>query len=181
MLLNRVSSLGWLAIALLVMAFPATVSAGTVYVDAASTSQDPDGSQSDPFPTIQDGIDNADFYGHDRVEVAAGTYGESIMMADGVDVIGAGAEITIINGSDRGQSTVIFSSTRYNPRFNGFTVTGGTGRQIAFQNGIPIVAGGGIFIFDSGPIITDNIITGNIVSEGICRGGGIYISLAIDG
>ncbi len=94
MLLERTQVLGLLLIAALALLAPGAASAGTVYVDAASTSEEPDGSQSDPFPTIQSGINNANFHGHSRVEVAAGLYHESIMMADGVDVIGAGADVT---------------------------------------------------------------------------------------
>jgi len=71
MLLNKMPMPGLLLIAALLVSGP--VFAGTVYVDAASSSQDPDGSLSDPFPTIQEGINNADFYGHGRVEVPSST------------------------------------------------------------------------------------------------------------
>ena len=57
-----------------------------------------DGSVSNPFSIISDGIDAA-FYG-DNVIVLAGTYNESIHMKDGVSMIGSGTQLTTIKGTD---------------------------------------------------------------------------------
>ena len=51
----------------------------------------------DAFATIQDGIDAVTAPG--TVHVAAGTYDESITLTNGVHVLGAGADVTTIDGS----------------------------------------------------------------------------------
>ena len=85
-------------IALVVLAVPGAAWAGAqVYVDVASTASFPTGTQEAPFPTIQQGI-NAAAAG-DVVQVAAGTYNESLIMRDGVSVVGAGPDVTILDAS----------------------------------------------------------------------------------
>ena len=124
-------------------------------------------------PMIQQGINAAG--ANDRVEVAAGTYNEALIMRDGVDVIGAGADVTTIDATGRGGRPVSFVGVRFNPRLEGFTITGGVGDISGTVGGVPVTIGGGILIAGSSPYITNNVITGNNVTEGFCRGGGIYV------
>ena len=153
---------------------PGAALAATIYVDASSDTLWPDGSQSAPYRTIQQGINSA--APHDTVEVAPGLYRESVVMKNGVDVIGAGPDVTTIDGSGRSARPVTFDGVRFNPRLSGFTITGGVGDQAGTIGGFPIMVGGAIAIFASDPIITNNVITGNGVTEGYCRGGAIYVS-----
>jgi hypothetical protein len=159
--------------AFLCVALAGGAHAAIIYVDGESTALLPDGSQEAPFRTIQDGINAGG--PQDQVHVAPGVYNELVVMKDGVDLIGAGADVTIINGSDRGGRVVTFNGTRFNPRLEGFTITGGEGEVVDFINNIPITVGGAIGIFASGPVITDNVITGNSVTDGYVKGGAIYI------
>ena len=159
--------------ALLLLALPGVAQAAIIYVDAASTSLFPDGSLEEPFATIQGGINAGG--PADQVHVAAGVYHENVQMTDGVDLVGAGADVTFIVGADRGGRVVTFNGVRFNPRLEGFTITGGEGEQVSSVNGVPVTVGGGIGIFASGPVITNNVITGNFVTEGYVKGGAIYI------
>ena len=162
------------ALAAIGFIYPATIEAAVVYVDAANQSGLEDGTISSPYNTIQEGIDAAGM--GDRVQVAAGTYFERIHMKDGVSVTGAGAATTIIDSTGREASTVTFDHVGQSPRFEGFTVRGGVGERAGTIGSEPLTIGGGILILDSSPIISNNVITGNSVTEGYCRGGGIYIN-----
>lgn len=78
------------------------------------------------FATIQAAIDAAS--SGDVVRVAAGTYLESIVMKDGVSVIGAGADVTTIQS---GGTVVVGASDAV---IKGFKITGG--RVGIYANGV---------------------------------------------
>ena len=94
------------------------------------------------YPTIQSAINAAYEAGGGTVNVNAGTYSENITMRYGVIILGAGANVTTINGGDA-TSTVIGAD---NSTISGFTVTGSTN---------------GIYNSSVSPTIVNNIITGN--------------------
>jgi PKD repeat protein len=132
----------------------------------------------DAFATVQEGIDNAASPG--SVHVAAGTYVENITMKNGVNVLGAGSDLTVIDGGGTGtvvtfgwldQETTIEDFTFQNGRSYGFS---GSGVSISASPAIVrkniITAGQGWAIGISGmasPTIQQNTITQN--------GGGILI------
>ena len=85
------------------------------------------------YPTIQAGIDAAEV--GDIVSVAEGTYEENITLKSGVEVTGAGADVTIITAAD--DDIVTATSVGFRTSLNGFTIDGQEGRSdngIAFRN-----------------------------------------------
>src|SRR6056297_2589133 len=115
--------------------------------------------------TIQEAIDEAN--SGDIIEVSSGTYYENLLFANknitirstdpsDNDIVTA----TIIDGDNE---VVIRFTEGDTSTLEGFTV----------QNGEATLSGGGIYIRDSSPTITRNIITDNI---GNINGGGIYIN-----
>jgi hypothetical protein len=147
--------------------------AATIQVNVTNESGIEDGTLAHPYNTIQEGIDHA--VQDDRVQVAPGIYKETVLMKDGVSVLGSGAQKTIIDGTGIENSVVTFDKTRLSPLLRGFTIKAGHGDQISESGGVPVHAGGGILILDSSPMINQNVITQNSITEGYCLGGGIYI------
>lgn len=76
-----------------------------------------DGSAAHPFDEIQEGIDAA--VSGDTVQVASGTYYENIILEDGVQLFGAGADVITIDGS--GAGSVVGATD--NSTISGFTIT----------------------------------------------------------
>jgi hypothetical protein len=114
------------------------------------------GIATDPFHEIQLGIHSVTSPG--IVHVAAGTYVENISMKSGIQILGAGAEITEINGAGIG-SVVTANNVDSVGRLEGFTITNGAAYE-----------GGGLRITYSSPQIAYCIIAGNAAEYG----GGIY-------
>ncbi len=128
-----------------------------VYVDDDNTGYE-DGSEADPFNTIQEGI-NAALSG-DTVQVAPGTYNENIVMKSQVIILGSGAYATTINGT--GAGSVVVATDVELAELDGFTITNGIAE-----------GGGGIEVhWYSSPTISNCIITGNSAPYG----GGIWIN-----
>jgi len=129
------------------------------------------------FSTIQAAIDDANE--GDTVFVALGTYKEDVIMKDGVNLQGAGAEETTIDGC--GMYTVVRGANSC--RLDGFTITGYVDYDIhgvycehaqnltISHNIIKNNTEYGIFYYGqiSSLVISNNIIVGN-------RSGGIYCS-----
>jgi hypothetical protein len=120
--------------------------------------------------------------GNDNVEVYPGTYTENIdFNSKRITVYSAyGPEDTIIEASVNNKSVVTINSTLGSDSdvavLDGFTIKKGSGTTI---NGT--IYGGGIYIFDSSPTITQCIITSNTVGN-VSTGGsgaGIYINSSI--
>jgi len=134
------------------------------------------------YTTIQAAIDAA--VNGDIVLVAEDTYyeninfsGKAITVASHfiIDGLESHIENTIINGSQptnpMAASTVIFAIGEDTTSvLCGFTITGGTGVLT-----VPTRLGGGIYIYNSSPIIKNNIIESNgLDSDYSANGGAIY-------
>src|SRR6266851_50390 len=121
-------------------------------------------------PTIQAAI-NAAANG-DTVLVSNGTYKESINFNGKAITVTSvnGPKVTTIDGG--GTNTVVFFQTNEGAGsvLNGFTITGGVAGFQSPNSG----EGGGIFITNSSPTVTNNVITGN---QG-CNGIGVGIGFA---
>lgn len=72
-----------------------------IYVDIGNSSGIEDGSYTNPFTVIQDGIDAAGT--NETIFVAPGIYMENIILKSNIVLQGAGAEVTTIDGSNGGQ------------------------------------------------------------------------------
>jgi hypothetical protein len=181
--------------ALLALATIPAMAQTTVWVDGPRCSPPVSGSSSDPYCRIQDAICAIKDSGG-TVYVRPGTYAESLRMFPGVSVVSTnGPQSTTINATGKACitsdcvpsqthlvcSAVVFGSgsTRAD-RLEGFRITGGSGLYREFGAGTPpdAVAGGGVFVFDSSPTITNNQIVGNRLSHPSTLnfwGGGIYV------
>ncbi len=145
----------------------------------------------------------------DEIRVAMGTYADAHPVIDGGQVITPVVFITktvILRGGftttnwltahpitqpttldAQGKGPVIFITTGTTPTIDGFIITNGNGKDVA---GCGLCAcdwswikgcGGGIYAANANPIISNNIISGNIGSshpDGYGWGGGIYLKAA---
>jgi len=138
----------------------ADAAGNTYYVDDNYGNPPPGtGAQTDPFHTIQMGINTAS--AGDIVQVATGTYYENITMKSGVEILGAGAGMTTINGGGSG-TVVNDNGADSSAKLEGFTVT----------NGAATWEAGGMSIYGS-PTVANCIFSGNQAGD---EGGGMYIS-----
>ena len=120
------------------------------------------GTEASPYLTIQKGIDTLEACagGIGTVHVAAGTYPENLLINDAVNLAGAGAKDTIIDGGGTGRVLNISSEAVPNV-VSGFTI----------QNGNFAGNGGGIYIGGSHNVtLNDCLINSNEAQQG----GGIY-------
>jgi parallel beta-helix repeat protein len=135
----------------------------------------------DAFDSIQEGIGAV---AGSTVHVAAGYYEENIILADGVQVLGAGAGVTTIDGGGVG-SVVTASGVGSTTVLDGFTITGGyvpNGGGMYNENSSPTVSncifrdnsagwGGGMYNAQSSPMVSSCTFSNNSASNG---GGGMY-------
>ena len=163
----------WTALAALATLATVDGWAATIHVNVTNQTGVEDGTLAHPYDTIQEGVDHA--VSGDRILVAPGVYKETVLMRDGVSVVGSGASSTIIDGTGLQNSVVTFDRTRQNPVLSGFTLKAGKGDQISESGGFPVFAGGGVLILDSSATVLRNVITQNTITQGYCLGGGIYI------
>jgi nitrous oxidase accessory protein NosD len=89
------------------------------------------------------------------IEVAEGTYNENLVVPEKVFLKGAGADKTQINGGGNGV-TVTFANVPV-AKIDGFTIAGGRNAD---------EMGGGIYCFNSKPVISNNVIRGNVARWG---------------
>jgi hypothetical protein len=138
--------------------------ARTIYVDGSNLQPNPDGSIGNPFVTISVAI-NAALSG-DTVQVLPGTYVETLALKSGVNLIGAGATLTTLQGS--GSAPVVTAnSVITGTRIEGFRITNGGG-----------TSGAGVRSLFGSPMIANNVIEGNSAKGTAnlsARGGGIYL------
>ncbi len=147
---------------------PVSVSAATINVPG-------------DYATIQEAIDAAS--PGDTINVAAGTYYENITLKDGVEMLGAGAGVTIIDGGGSG-SVVTAVGVGTGTKLDGVTITNGSadegGGMYNYNSSLAVTNctfsgntaddGGGMFNYYSSPEVTNCIFSGNSA----VIGGGIY-------
>ena len=141
------------------------------------------------FTTIQSTLNVAS--SGDNIYVSAGVYSENIALKPGVKLIGAGPDVTIIDGGAIYATVSVPSGCGSSTRLEGFTIRNGknlTGGGIRIQSGCSNiisnciiennhadVRGGGIYIDNmSDPTIEFCTIRGNTANEG----GGIFSQTA---
>ena len=91
----------------------------------------------------------------DTINVAAGTYYEHITLKDGVEVLGAGASVTTINGGGSG-TVVTANGVDSETKLDGFTITNGSATN-----------GGGMYNYNSSsPVVTNCTFSGNSAAYG---------------
>ncbi len=161
------------------------VAAGTItlYVDIRSACSTGCGTPSAPYPAIQAAINDANSrivagtISGATIQVAAGTYPERLFVYPNVHVICAGPTVTTIDATGKGRAAVVFASGgtgRLLTDFSieGCTISGGSGETRSGR-----MSGGGVFIFGSA-VVSNNVITGNVVSGAQPNwvGGGVYIA-----
>ena len=127
----------------------------TIYVDDDNTSGVEDGSESNPFNTIQEGVD---FAGPgDTISVSAGNYVENVLMDRDIFLVGEDPGITIIDGID----AIL-------PAIRCVSMTDGGIEGFHIQNG----TGAGIQCEQSILSIQKNVISNTINGDGIQVVGG---------
>lgn len=105
------------------------------------------------YTRIQDAINNSN--NGDTITVAAGIYNENVVVNKSVSLIGAGAEVTIVQAANSNDD--VFNISMNNVNITGFKLTGATGSVKS-----------GIYLSYSG----NNNITGNNASN---NSNGIYL------
>ncbi len=155
---------------------PTVVFGRTIYVDNTYGNPPPgSGTVFDPFHSIQTAIVNA--AEGDTIQVASGIYQERIILKDGIGLLGAGAQICVLDGKREG--SVITITNARDVQLRAFTVTNGTGTSIPVEDGLPSSYGGGIYIVNSEVQIADLHVRNNTVppdseTYGDAYGGGLY-------
>ncbi|MHC4218723.1 MAG: choice-of-anchor Q domain-containing protein [Planctomycetota bacterium] len=144
-----------------------TVRADTIYVDDDNCAGPGDGSELDPYCSIQTAIDNA--VDTDEIVVAPGTYLEAInLLGKAINLHSSdGPADTTIDATGLGAS-VVMCITGEGPQtiLEGFTFTGGTGTLFEFAPGTLLLAGGGMYNDNSSATVTDCTFTENTAYGG---------------
>jgi parallel beta-helix repeat protein len=173
----------------LMTAVPAAAYIGNTYYVSTTGDNGNDGlSWATALRDIQFAIDKPFPY---TIYVAAGTYYENITLTNGVRVLGAGADVTTIDGSNSGR-VVTANSVGSGTKLDGFTITNGNqyGGGGMYNNGSsPTVSnctfyenhadayGGGMYNSDSSPTVTNCTFSSNSAADPIVFygfGGGMY-------
>jgi len=166
----------------------------TVYVDDVNCPGPGSGTMGDPYCLIQDAICAIKDTGGGDVMVSPGYYNESLRMFGGVSVIATdGPAVTTLDAAGKACITSACADSTTNltcaavvygsgstpaDRLEGLRITGGTGLFRNFGT-ITSVSGGGVFIFNSSPTITNNEIVDNVLTSSGTKnfwGGGIYVT-----
>ena len=136
-----------------------------VWVDDDFTASTP-GWGTTHFDSIQDGIDAVASPG--TIHVADGTYYENIELVGGVQVLGAGASVTTIDGSTARAGLPAYHVVvgAGNATLDGLTITGGNADGAGNDS-----IGGGMFNYHTSPTVTNCTFYNNSAWDG---GGGMY-------
>ena len=128
------------------------------YVDASASGSGTGENWANAFNTIQEGIDACSGTSPDTVHVAAGTYGENIVLDSYVTLLGGyppgggtrdpDLNVTTIDG--QAVDSVVKVSSKTGVMIDGFTIQNGSANL-----------GGGIYCDNSSPTITNCTINGN--------------------
>ena len=138
-----------------------------LHVDTSGSDETGDGSEANPFATIQNAINISLEY--DTVLVHPGTYHENIIFGGHNTIVSSLAPITgdssyalstIIDGGSSGSVLSFYNDENLRATITGFTIRNGSADS-----------GGGIFVLNSNPTISNNYIVEN---TGNYFGGGIY-------
>jgi hypothetical protein len=131
------------------------------------------------YPSIQIAINNA--INGDRINVASGTYNETINFnGKEIEIIGNGPGNSILDGGASGSVVTFASGETANCLLRGFTIRNGSGTNInlALPYSPQTNYGGGIFINGASPVLENLLVENNTVAldgENGGSGGGIYI------
>jgi hypothetical protein len=162
----------------------------TWYVDDDNCPGPGDGSELDPFCSIQTAIDNA--VDTDEIVVAPGTYVEKINFIGKAVTLSSsdGPDVTIIDAQQMGSAVTCDSGEGSDTALEGFTITGGEneiGAGMRIVGSSPRVAnctffnnwaqrGGGIYSGNSNPVVVGCTFFVNHAAwwNPECSGGGMY-------
>ncbi|MGD9115884.1 MAG: hypothetical protein PVJ61_01690 [Dehalococcoidia bacterium] len=140
----------------LLSAFPAAADSASCFVSTDGDNTNDGSSWQNAWRDIQYAIDQCELGA--TVSVAAGTYHENITLKDGVSLLGAGADVTTLDGGGNG-TVVTAGGVGAETRFEGFTITNGDAGN-----------GGGLHCEGSALAITDCVFSSNAATYG----GAIY-------
>jgi len=152
--------------------FQQTYSGPVWHVSTTGSDSMGDGSEENPFGSIQIGLDSSSE--GDTVLVESGTYVENIIWpaTNGIQLIGSGEENCVIDGDSTGRVITIHDSLNVNidttTHITGFTIQNG----VSDLENITEKPGAGIYCINASPMLTDCTIKENY-SYG--DGGGIAL------
>ena len=155
-----------LALALLVLLAPSAAAQSTWYVDDDGTPPG-NGTEEDPFTSIQHAIDQGTTLDGHTLLVLPGQYGETVDFAGKSLAVAStdGAEATTVDGSGAGSVVTVTSGVTV--VLEGLTLTGGS--HTPAGGGL---VGGGIYCSGSTLTVRECVVTEN--GSGASRGGGVY-------
>ncbi|MHC4320568.1 MAG: right-handed parallel beta-helix repeat-containing protein, partial [Planctomycetota bacterium] len=146
--------------------FVSATQAGTLYVDDDNCPGPGDGSELNPYCSIQTAIDNA--VDTDEIVVAPGTYFEAINFLGKAITLRSsdGPEVTTIDGTGNLHVVQCVSGEGLDTVLEGFTVIGGNANGSQY----PHYVGGGMYNENSSPAVTGCTFSDNMAFFG----GGMY-------